>query len=184
MFRTLIRSLRQPSIYKATPSVRCLASTPVFRFPETSEQSTSQTQAPLSTPSTESKKLKSKPIVEPRTRHNTHTLEEFLTLIGRNCIEHSDVFEGSLEKFLKTSSLEMKEAGIETRTRRYLLRWRHKFVNDLEPLREHKRGKKRNGGERKQKAVLGVRRAKKKLEERNEYNRLEAEAEARGERVF
>lgn len=78
----------------------------------------------------------------------------------------------------------MKEAGIETRTRRYLLRWRHKFVNDLEPLREHKRGKKRNGGERKQKAVLGVRRAKKKLEERNEYNRLEAEAEARGERVF
>ena len=36
----------------------------------------------------------------------------------------------------------MKNMGIDTRARRYLLRWRHKFLNDLEPLREHKLGKK------------------------------------------
>ena len=90
----------------------------------------------------------------------------FLTLIGRNSIEYKDLFEDDLNKFLSTTSAQMKNMGIDTRARRYLLRWRHKFLNDLEPLREHKLGKKRNGGERKAKTVIAKRQALERLEEK------------------
>lgn len=45
----------------------------------------------------------------------------------------------------------MKQKGIETRTRRYILAWREKFVKG-EELQEIKRGKKSWGGERRRKA--------------------------------
>lgn len=60
----------------------------------------------------------------------------------------------------------MKKLGIDVSTRRYMLRWKHKFVNDLEPLREHKRGRKRNGGERNAKTVKAKRAALNRIEER------------------
>ncbi|KAG7662389.1 FYV4 [[Candida] subhashii] len=113
-----------------------------------------------------------------RTKENVHDLETFLTLIGRNCIEHKELFENDLETFLATTSKKMKNMGIDTRTRRYLLRWKHKFVNDLEPLREHKRGVKKNGGERKAKAVL----ARKKALARREA--LENAGEETEDRIF
>lgn len=119
-----------------------------------------------------------------RTKDNVHDLETFLTLIGRNCIEHLELFEGDLNKFLTTGSKQMKDMGIDTRTRRYLLRWKHKFVNNLEPLREHPRGKKKNGGERKAKLVKAKRAALKRLEERESFQQQELEAEAKGERDF
>ena len=78
----------------------------------------------------------------------------------------------------------MKNMGIDTRARRYLLRWRHKFLNDLEPLREHKLGKKRNGGERKAKTVIAKRQALERLEEKEKWAQEELEAEKRGERLF
>lgn len=119
-----------------------------------------------------------------RTKENVHDLETFLTLIGRNCIEHLDAFEGDLNKFLNTTSKQMKDMGIDVSTRRYLLRWKHKFVNDLEPLREHKRGKKKNGGERKAKLVKAKRAALQRLEEKEKFQKQELEAEAKGEREF
>lgn len=119
-----------------------------------------------------------------RTKENVHDLETFLKLIGRNSIEHLDSFEGDLNKFLNTSSKQMKNMGIDVSSRRYLLRWRHKFVNDLEPLREHKRGKKKNGGERKAKLVIAKRKALLRLEEREKFQQEELEAEAKGERDF
>ncbi|CAK9438745.1 mitochondrial 37S ribosomal protein mS41 [Lodderomyces beijingensis] len=119
-----------------------------------------------------------------RTKENVHDLKTFLELIGRNCVEHLDVFEGDLNKFIETPSSKMKEAGIDTRTRRYLLRWKHKFVNDLEPLREHKRGKKKNGGERKAKTVIAKRKALQRAEEREQLAQEELIAEDRGERLF
>lgn len=106
-------------------------------------------------------------------------METFLKLIGRNCIEHKDLFEGDLDTFLGTTSKQMKDMGIDTRTRRYMLRWKHKFVNDLEPLREHKRGKKKNGGERKEKEFLA---RKKALQRRTE--RESAASDNTGERIF
>lgn len=119
-----------------------------------------------------------------RTKENVHDLQTFLTLIGRNTIEHADSFENDLNKFLETSSDEMKNMGIDTRTRRYLLRWKYKFINDLEPLREHKRGKKKNGGERKAKTVIAKRKALERLEEKERAKTEEADAEAKGEREF
>ena len=74
--------------------------------------------------------------------------------------------------------------GIDTRTRRYMLRWINKFQNDLEPLREHRRGQKRNGGERKARTVVAKRNALKRLEEREQYQSDEFQAEQKGERVF
>lgn len=100
-----------------------------------------------------------------RTKANVHDLETFFSLIGRNTKDHAALFENSLDKFLAASSKEMKALGIDVSTRRYMLRWKHKFVNDLEPLREHKKGKKRNGGERKEKEVRARRRALARIEE-------------------
>ncbi|KAI5966336.1 FYV4 [Candida pseudojiufengensis] len=119
-----------------------------------------------------------------RTKENVHDLKTFLELIGRNCVEHLDAFEGDLNKFIETPSKKMKEIGIDTRTRRYLLRWKHKFVNNLEPLREHKRGKKKNGGERKAKTVIAKRKALQRLEDKEKFSQEEMDAENRGERLF
>lgn len=119
-----------------------------------------------------------------RTKENVHDLDTFFKLIGRKTSEHLNSFEGDLDKFLNTSSKQMKNMGIDVSTRRYMLRWKHKFVNDLEPLREHKRGKKKNGGERKAKTVLAKRQALKKLEEKERFANEELEAEQKGERQF
>lgn len=118
------------------------------------------------------------------TKENVHDLETFFKLIGRDCIEHLDAFENDLQKFLNTSSKDMKNMGIDVSTRRYMLRWIHKFQNDLEPLREHKRGKKKNGGERNAKTVLAKRNALKRLEEKEKFESQELEAERKGEREF
>lgn len=119
-----------------------------------------------------------------RTKENVHDLETFFKLIGRNCNEHLDSFEGNLDKFLATSSKDMKEMGIDVSTRKYMLRWKHKFVNDLEPLREHKRGKKKNGGERKARTVIAKRKALERLEAKERHASDELEAERKGERTF
>lgn len=119
-----------------------------------------------------------------RNRSNVDDLETFFSLIGRNTVEHLDLFEGNLQKFLDTSSREMKTMGIDVSTRRYMLRWKHKFVNDLENLREHKKGVKRNGGERKAKTVLAKRKALERLEEKERFASEELEAERKGEREF
>ncbi|EAZ63337.2 protein involved in toxin resistance [Scheffersomyces stipitis CBS 6054] len=119
-----------------------------------------------------------------RTKENVHDLETFFRLIGRNTVEHLDLFEGDLAKFLSTSSQQMKFMGIDVSTRRYMLRWKHKFENDLEPLREHKKGKKKNGGERNAKTVLAKKNALKKLEEKEKFAAEELDAENRGERLF
>lgn len=119
-----------------------------------------------------------------KTKENVHDLQTFFQAIGRNTIEHLDSFEGDLQKFLGTTLKQMKNLGIDVSTRRYMLRWKHKFVNDLEPLREHKRGKKRNGGERKAKTVLAKRLALERLEEKERFASSELAAEEKGERQF
>ncbi|OBA21656.1 hypothetical protein METBIDRAFT_22050, partial [Metschnikowia bicuspidata var. bicuspidata NRRL YB-4993] len=119
-----------------------------------------------------------------RTKENVHDLETFFKLIGRDTIEHLDAFDGKLNKFLRTTSKLMKTKGIDVSTRRYMLRWRHKFINNLEPLREHKKGKKKNGGERKAKAVKAKKIALERAEEKERFIAEELEAERKGERQF
>lgn len=99
-------------------------------------------------------------------------------------MEHHDTFEGDLSKFLNTNGKQMKHLGIDVQSRRYLLRWINKFQNDLEPLREHKKGKKKNGGERKEVEVLAKRKALQRIEEREKFKQEELDAENRGERDF
>lgn len=119
-----------------------------------------------------------------RTKENVNDLNTFLTLIGRNCIEHLDTFEGDLNKFLASSGKDMKNLGIDVSTRRYMLRWINKFQNNLEPLREHKKGKKKNGGERKAKTVKAKRKALRRLEEKEKFLSDQMESELKGEKLF
>lgn len=119
-----------------------------------------------------------------RTRENVHDLKTFLNLIGRNTIEHHDAFDGDLQKFLGTKGPEMKAMGIDVQLRKYMLRWIHKFQNDLEPLRVHRQGKKKNGGERKAREVVAKKKALARLEEKERFKQEELEAESRGERDF
>lgn len=78
----------------------------------------------------------------------------------------------------------MKTLGVDVQLRKYMLRWIHKFENDLEPLRVHRKGKKKNGGERKAKEVLAKKKALQRLEDNEKFKQEEAEAEAKGERDF
>lgn len=119
-----------------------------------------------------------------RTKENVNDLETFFKCIGRNTSEHLDAFENDLKKFLETDSKEMKEMGIDVSTRRYMLRWKNKFVNNLEPLREHKKGKKKNGGERNVHTVLAKKNALKRIEEKEKFVKEELAAELTRERDF
>ncbi|RCK56351.1 Protein FYV4, mitochondrial [Candida viswanathii] len=120
----------------------------------------------------------------PGTKETVHDLETFMRLIGRRCVELMEEFDNDLETFLRMSSAEMKEKGIDSRTRRYLINWRHKFVHGLEPLRTYSRGRKKNGGERKERRVVALRRALARLEEKEKWAQEELEAERKGLRVF
>lgn len=169
----LLRLLLRPSFGALIPSFRALIPslqppTPTFSAARTFSSS-------FKCPATNTSN---------HTKENVRDLTTFLTLIGRNCIEHAPLFDNDLQKFLTTKTKQMKEMGIDTRTRRYLLRWIHKFQNNLEPLREHKLGVKKNGGQRKAKTVLAKRNAIKRKEEIVRLNEQERAAENRGERLF
>jgi len=106
-------------------------------------------------------------LAPPRSPRPTATVPDvatFLMRIGRNCAAHAPKFRtwGTL---FDTSSAQLKELGIEpARTRRYILHWREAYRRadgDL-ALVEHKRGVKKDGGERRRKEV----RAKRFAEER------------------
>lgn len=91
-------------------------------------------------------------------------VETFLKKIGRGAAEHLEHFP-SWPLLFKISSAELKEKGVETALRRYILNWRYKFSNDTGiKLKEIKTGKKQHGGERKMKEVL----AKQRILKRNE----------------
>lgn len=74
-------------------------------------------------------------------------VETFMKKIGRDAHETVEHFE-SWDHFMEASSEYMKEKGIDTRLRRYIIAQRHKFRQG-QPIREYKRGKKSWGGERK-----------------------------------
>jgi hypothetical protein len=88
----------------------------------------------------------------------------FLTRIGRNCAAHAAKF-GAWGTLFDASSAQLKVLGVEpARTRRYILRWRESYrrADGNLALAEHKRGVKKDGGERRRKEV----RAKRFAEER------------------
>lgn len=91
-------------------------------------------------------------------------VETFLKKIGRNTIEFAQHFD-SWEKLMTISSQEMKEKGIDTRQRRYILAQREKFRRGVEP-KEIKRGKKSWGGERRRKANRAAYYGRQRAEER------------------
>ncbi|ODQ67304.1 hypothetical protein NADFUDRAFT_40470 [Nadsonia fulvescens var. elongata DSM 6958] len=80
--------------------------------------------------------------------------ETFLRKIGRDAHDTADTFE-SWDHFMTITSAEMKEKGIDTRLRRYIIDNRFKFSQGETP-KEIKRGKKSWGGERKRKENMSV----------------------------
>lgn len=75
---------------------------------------------------------------------------QFLKQIGRSTSQYATKFE-SLDSLVNSTGSQLKNLGIETRQRKYLLSQREKFKQELE-LRRTTRGRKIRGGERKRKA--------------------------------
>lgn len=102
------------------------------------------------------------------------SVEDFLTKIGRNAKEHAELFP-SWKDFFTMGSYEMKEKGIETSLRRYIINWRYKYSQDPSVrLHQISEGKKIHGGERKRREVLAKERAQKRRELREKAAALEA----------
>ena len=102
----------------------------------------------------------------PPTTERTPDVPTFLTQIGRNAIQHAPKFP-SWDVFFATTSKQMRTLGVEPpRDRRYILHWREKFraLGGKLELKEHRRGVKVDGGERRRAAV----RAKRRQEEGKE----------------
>lgn len=91
-------------------------------------------------------------------------VETFLTKIGRNSIEHAKHFESWNDLFTKTGQ-QLKESGIDTRERRYILNWCERYRQGFE-LNEYKRGVKKWGGERRAKENKAVFYGRQRAEQR------------------
>lgn len=67
---------------------------------------------------------------------------------------------------MASSPEKLREMGIEpARDRRYLISWRERYRNGIAPA-EYKRGRKIDGGERRQKMVRALKRIAAKKEQR------------------
>lgn len=91
-------------------------------------------------------------------------VEAFLNKIGRNMAQYKEHFE-TWEQLVGSSSAELKEKGIETRDRRYLLGWLDRYSRGVSPT-YYPRGKKPWGGERKIRASRAAFYGRKHAEER------------------
>ncbi|KAF8418407.1 IGR protein motif-domain-containing protein [Tirmania nivea] len=97
----------------------------------------------------------------------------FLKLIGRGASVHASKLE-SWESLFKSTSAQLKEAGVEpARLRRYIIwqRERYRVAGGKVEVKEVKRGVKKDGGERRRKMIRAVRgteeyREKKRQEEK------------------
>lgn len=88
----------------------------------------------------------------------------FLQKIGRNMTQYAENFE-TWESLMNAQSTALKEKGMPTRDRRYLLAWIERFKQHQE-LHEFKRGRKKWGGERNRNANRAAFYGRKKAEER------------------
>ncbi|KAF3172097.1 hypothetical protein TWF788_009540 [Orbilia oligospora] len=98
-------------------------------------------------------------------------VKTFLTKIGRNMIQHESKFT-DWKQLMGTTTQQLRVMGIEpARDRRYLIDWRERYRNGIEPT-EYKRGRKIDGGERRRKMVRALRR----IAERQEQRKKEEQA--------
>ncbi|RPA95721.1 hypothetical protein L873DRAFT_1829734 [Choiromyces venosus 120613-1] len=104
----------------------------------------------------------------PVKNERTPDVAAFLTQIGRNTVQHAPKFE-TWEQFFSLTSKQLRDLGVEPpRDRRYILHWRERYrvLNGNVLLKEHKRGVKVDGGERRRASVLAKRRAEERKEQR------------------
>ncbi|CCK68905.1 mitochondrial 37S ribosomal protein mS41 KNAG_0B04700 [Huiozyma naganishii CBS 8797] len=78
-------------------------------------------------------------------------VSKFLTVIGRDCAEQTELYENKWENLFEWDSAVLKEKGVPIQQRRYILLQVEKFRRGT-PVEEIKKGKKSFfGGERKRK---------------------------------
>ncbi|VEU23957.1 DEKNAAC105106 [Brettanomyces naardenensis] len=85
--------------------------------------------------------------VIPEPTEEVPDVNSFLNKIGRQASEQSGLFENDWKKFFSMSSKQMKDEGMETATRRYILDWQERFKKGVK-LEEMKVVEKKHGGER------------------------------------
>lgn len=125
-------------------------------------------------------------------------VDTFLAKIGRQAAEHSAVFENDWNKFFTMSSDAMKEAGVDTKSRKYIMDWQERFRVGR-PLQDFKLHPKTHGGERKAKTYAIERNAKDRIKldqlkkkyrkestqstiQRNKWAKLHRQADAKAQR--
>eukprot|EP00127_Corallochytrium_limacisporum_P001585 Clim_evm4s67 gene=Clim_evmTU4s67 len=74
-------------------------------------------------------RLRGKYVVPPR---DGETVESFLTKIGRNTVQFADRFD-NWEHLFRATSYDLKEMGMDVRTRKFLLGWVERYRLGLEP---------------------------------------------------
>lgn len=97
----------------------------------------------------------------PKSSKEVPDVNTFLKKIGRGATENAETFENDWKKFFTMNSRKMKEEGIDTKLRRYILDWREKYAQGI-PLDEIKLPVKKHGGERRKRIYA----AEKKVKER------------------
>ncbi len=97
----------------------------------------------------------------PKPSKEVPDVNTFLEKIGRGATENAETFENDWKKFFTMDSRKMKEEGIDTKLRRYILDWREKYAQGI-PLGEIKLPVKKHGGERRRRIYA----AEKKVKER------------------
>jgi IGR protein motif len=117
---------------------------------------------------------------EPQPTQRTPDVTTFLTQIGRNMVQHAPKFT-SWTMFFGSTSKQLRNLGVEpARDRRYILHWRERYrvLNGQIELKEHKRGVKVDGGERRRASVRAKKRQDENRERRKtaEKNRAEEQA--------
>jgi len=88
----------------------------------------------------------------------------FLARIGRGMDQHAEHFE-TWESLMNAKGSVLKNKGIDTRDRRYILSWVEKYKQSIDPV-ELKRGTKKWGGARNRRANRAAFYGRKAAEER------------------
>lgn len=102
----------------------------------------------------------------PKPTEKIPDVNKFLTTIGRNCSEVTEIYENNWENLFTWDTKTLKDKGVTVQQRKYILMQVNKFRNG-EDIQELRLGKKSFfGGERKRATV----KAKLEAEQRNKDN--------------
>ncbi|QPG75697.1 hypothetical protein FOA43_003056 [Brettanomyces nanus] len=101
-------------------------------------------------------------VLVPEPTKEVPDVDTFLNKIGHQASEASSTFENDWKKFFTMTSKQMKEGGIDTSVRRYILDWQEKYKKSI-PLQELRTTQRKHGGERKSRIYAADKKVKDRI---------------------